>query len=287
MHLKKYRFSGEKKFDIKKFDTSESGGYRDKDELKSLTDENTAKMEEIQDKLYAEAEDGILIIFQAMDAAGKDGAVKHVFSGLNPQGVDVYNFKEPSSEELMHDYLWRAAKNIPRRGKIAIFNRSYYEDVLVVKVHRLYENQKLPDRCTEGDPIERRYAQIRNFEKYLWENGITIIKFFLDVSKDEQKKRILERIDDKSKNWKFSKEDIFERHYWDDYQDAYEVAINETSTKDCPWYVIPADKKWYARALISEIIVNTLSEIDPEYPKLSEEAEKDLSVYRASLVDMN
>lgn len=284
MNLKKYRFSGEGKFDIGKFDTSETGKYKSKDELITITEENLKKMEEIQDKLYAEAKNGVLIIFQALDAAGKDGAVKHVFSGLNPQGVTVYNFKQPSAEELSHDYLWRAAKNIPQRGRIVIFNRSYYEDVLIAKVHKLYKNQKLPERCLEEDVIDKRYGQIRNFEDYLWENGITIVKIFLNISKEEQRARFLERIDDKSKNWKFAKDDLREREYWDDYQKAYDKAINETATKNCPWYVIPADKKWYARALISEIILQTLKEIDPKYPELSPEAEKELEDCRKSLM---
>jgi len=283
MHLSKYRFSGDEKFDIKEFDTSETGKYSAKEELISLTDENLKLMEELQDKLYSEAKSGVLIIFQAMDAAGKDSAVKHVFSGLNPQGVNVYNFKSPSVEELRHDYLWRAEKNMPERGKIVIFNRSYYEDVLIAKVHKLYENQKLPDRCIENN-IDKRYKQIRNYEEYLWENGITVVKFFLNVSKDEQSQRLLSRIDDKSKNWKFSKDDLHEREYWEEYLKAYEMAVNETATKQCPWYVIPADKKWYARALISEIITQTLNDIDPKIPELSPEAVKELAIYRKSLI---
>lgn len=283
MHLAKYRFTGEEKFEIGEFDTSETGKYQSKDDLIDIVAENLKQMEEIQDRLYAEAENGVLIIFQALDAAGKDGAVKHVFSGLNPQGVTVYNFKQPSAEELSHDYLWRAAKNMPQRGRIAVFNRSYYEEVLIGKVHRLYENQKLPQRCLD-DVIEKRYVQIRNFENYLWENGITIIKFFLNISKKEQRRRLLERIDDKSKNWKFAKDDLHEREFWDDYQKAYEKAINETATKNCPWYVLPADKKWYARALISEIILHTLKEIAPKYPRLSPEAEKELEACKKSLL---
>lgn len=284
MHVNQYRFSGDNKFEIKKFDTSDTGVYAQKEELVNSTKESLKQMKKIQDKLYAQAENGILIIFQALDAAGKDGAVKHVFSGINPQGVNVYNFKQPSAEELRHDYLWRAEKNMPERGKIAIFNRSYYEDVLVAKVHKLYKVQNLPGRCLEDDIIEKRYKQIKNYEEYFWENGMTIIKFFLNVSKEEQQKRILARIDDKSKNWKFSKNDLHEREFWDDYQEAYEIAINETATKKCPWYVIPADKKWYARALIAEIIVQTLKETNPEYPALSPEAEQELAGYRKNLV---
>ncbi len=284
MDIKKYEFSGEKKLNIKGFDTSDNGKL-EKNEARTKAEDNLRLIELFQDKLYAEGENGILIIFQAMDAAGKDGAIKHVFSGLNPQGVDVYNFKQPSIEEQMHDYLWRAEKNIPRRGKIAIFNRSYYEDVLVVKVHQLYRFQTLPDRCKSDSVIEKRYVQIKHFEDYLWENGITIIKFFLNISKDEQRKRFLERIDDKTKNWKFSESDFLEREYWDDYQDAYEKAINETATGKCPWYVIPADEKWYARFLVSEIIVRHLKEIDPQYPELAADAENKMISWRKKLLE--
>ncbi|WFR55663.1 polyphosphate kinase 2 family protein [Anaerocolumna sp. AGMB13025] len=282
MGIKKYEFTGEKKFDIRDFDTSDTGELS-KEELHSLVSDNMALMREYQDKLYAEGKNGILIIFQAMDAAGKDGAVNHVFSGLNPQGVDVLSFKQPTSEELAHDYLWRIHKHVPQRGKIAIFNRSYYEDVLVAKVHKLYEVQNLPDRCKEEDVIHKRYGHIRDFEEYLWDNGITVVKFFLHISKDEQKKQFLERIDDKSKNWKFSKSDLSEREYWEDYQKAYEKAINKTATKQCPWYVIPSDNRWFARSLVSEVIVKVMKEIDPNYPKISKEAEADLQKCRQLL----
>lgn len=285
MSIKKYRFTGEKKFDIRAFDTSDTGEFKSREELQNLIDLNLSQMREYQDKLYAEGKNGILIIFQAMDAAGKDGAVNHVFSGLNPQGVDVCNFKQPSSEELAHDYLWRAHKNVPQRGKIAIFNRSYYEDVLIAKVHKLYEVQNLPDRCKENGVIKKRYDQIKSFEEYLWENGITVVKFFLHISKNEQKKQFLERIEDKSKNWKFSKADILEREYWDDYQHAYEKAINETATEKCPWYVIPSDNKRVARTLISEIIIKTMKEIDPKYPVILKEAEADLEICKQSLLN--
>ncbi len=285
MNVKKYKFTGEKNFEIKSFDTSDKGEFSGKEDALEVIEKNLELMEEYQDKLYAEGKNGILIIFQAMDAAGKDGAVKHIFSGLNPQGVDVYNFKQPSTEELMHDYLWRAHKVVPQKGKIAIFNRSYYEDVLIAKVHKLYQVQSLPDRCKYEDIIERRYRQIADFEEYLWENGITVIKFFLHISGEEQKKRFMDRIEDKSKNWKFSKGDILERGYWEDYQEAYEKAINATATENCPWYVIPSDKKWFARTLISEIFVKALKEIDPQYPELSREAEKELQECKKMLIE--
>jgi PPK2 family polyphosphate:nucleotide phosphotransferase len=283
MDTKEYRYSGDRKFNINGFDTADTGEFKDRDGCAALFEKNVRRLEAYQDKLYAARKDAVLILFQAMDAAGKDGAIKHVFSGLNPSGVEVYSFKQPTDEEQLHDYLWRCHRHIPRRGKIAIFNRSYYEDVLVAKVHKLYLNQNLPDRCKCGDVIEQRYGQIRQFERYLWENGITVLKFFLHVSKDEQKKQLLERIDDPSKNWKFAKSDFLERRHWDAYQDAYEKAINATATESSPWHVIPSDKRWYARYLISEIVVKHFKEIDPRYPKLSEEAETDMREFRGSL----
>ena len=223
------------------------------------------------------------MIFQAMDAAGKDSAIKHVMSGINPQGVQVYNFKQPSTDELAHDYLCRAAKVLPARGKIAIFNRSYYEDVLVVKVHRLYEKMNIAERCKTADTIEKRYQQIRNFEDYLWENGIVTVKFFLHLSKETQRKRFLERIDDEDKNWKFSASDIEERNYWDDYQEAYQSAIEATATKKNPWYVIPADKKWFSRAIISNILLEVMKEINPQYPAVTKDQKMSLKDSRQKL----
>ena len=283
MDINKYTYSGDRKFTINDFNAADTGEFDLKNSCMPLFDDNLTRLEAFQDQLYADGKDGILIILQAMDAAGKDGAIKHVFSGLNPAGVDVFNFKQPTDDELMHDYLWRGLKNVPRRGKIAIFNRSYYEDVLVAKVHKLYLTQNLPDRCKTANVIEKRYDHIKHYEQYLWENGITVIKFFLHISKDEQKKQLMERIDDPSKNWKFSKSDFLERRHWDEYQDAYEKAINETAAEKCPWYVIPSDKRWYARFLISEIVVKRFREIDPKYPKLSPEAENDMQAFRGSL----
>ena len=285
MDLKKYEFNGEKKFEIKRFDTADTGEYSDKIETEASMRDDIELMKAYQDKLFAEGKEGVLIIFQAMDAAGTDGAINHVFSGLNPQGVDTYSFKVPTDEELQHDYLWRAQRHIPARGKIGIFNRSYYEDVLVGKVHKLYKAQNVSDRCKTDDVINQRYEQIRDYEQYLWDNGITVVKFFLNISKDEQKRQLLQRIDDKAKNWKFAQSDIEERAYWDDYQNAYELAINATSSKKCPWYVIPSDKKWYARYLISKIVVRQLKEINPQYPKLSSEVENSLSNWRKTLTE--
>lgn len=274
--LKKFTVKGIKKIELDDFTTDEKIKKEEKEKILAKTEENRKKIAEYQDKLYSEGKESVLIILQAMDAAGKDGTIKNVMSGLNPQGIDVYSFKSPNSEELAHDYMWRAIKRLPEKGKMAIFNRSYYEDVLIGKVHRLYENQKMAERCKQGDVIGRRYKEIKNFEKYIFNNSCRIIKIFLNVSKEEQKKRFLERIDLKIKNWKFSSSDIKERQYWDDYHQAYEDAINETSTKDCPWYVIPADQKFYARYLVSEAILDVMKKINPKYPTLPEEERRHL-----------
>jgi PPK2 family polyphosphate:nucleotide phosphotransferase len=241
-------------------------------------------MMNFQDRFYAGGNESLLIIFQAMDAGGKDGAIKHVMSGMNPQGIDVTNFKQPSAEELAHDYLWRAVKALPRKGKIGIFNRSYYEDVLVSNVHELYKSQNLPPRCKTKDVIKQRYEQIVNFEKYLWENGVRVVKFFLCISKEEQKKRFLSRIDDSAKNWKFSESDLKERGYWDEYMKAYQDAINFTAKEHAAWYVIPSDKKWLARFLISETILKIFEEIDPQYPEFPNEKKDKLFVYKECLL---
>ena len=234
MDIKKYKVTGKKGFDFEGFDTKGKSGFDSAEEIQNLINQNIEKISELQAKLYAEGKVAVLIIFQAMDAAGKDGAIKHVMSGINPQGVNVYSFKQPSAEELAHDYLWRAVKVLPERGKIAIFNRSYYEDVLIVKVHKLYEKMNLPDRCKGESVIEDRYRQIRNFEDYLWENGIVTVKFFLHMSEETQRKRFLQRIDEKDKNWKFSEGDINERKFWNAYQEAYQSAIEATASKTNP-----------------------------------------------------
>jgi PPK2 family polyphosphate:nucleotide phosphotransferase len=242
-------------------------------------------MTELQAKLYAQDKYSLLIIFQAMDAAGKDGTIKHVMSGLNPQGTQVSSFKQPSKEELDHGYLWRINKALPERGRIGIFNRSHYEEVLVVRIHDLIKYQKIPDKFNNKNIWKQRYEQINNFEEYLYENGIVIIKFFLHVSKDEQKKRFLERIEDPAKNWKFSSGDIEERKYWDEYQKAYQEAISATSKKHSPWYIIPADRKWFARLAVSEIIVREMKKLKSEFPKLNEEQLQDLEKSKQSLMN--
>lgn len=284
MNTRRYRYNGEKKFDLKDYPTNDTAEYSSKEAALEELAINQELMSQLQDRLYAENKEAVLIIFQAMDAAGKDSAVKHVISGMNPQGIIVHNFKQPSSEELDHDYLWRAMRILPGRGNIGIFNRSYYEDVLVVKVHKLYENLPLPDRCKSNKLFKQRYQQINQFEKYLYQNGIRVVKIFLHLSKDEQKKRFLERIDDKKKNWKFSESDIRERTYWDDYQQAYQDAIRETSTKNAPWYIVPADKKWFARVLISQIIIEVLKDINPQYPELPDNKKALLSTCKSQLL---
>lgn len=274
MDLKEYKYDGMKKFDIESFDTKAEHMTTDKEMVVETGRLNILKLEVLQDRLYAEGKESLLVILQAMDAGGKDGAIKHVMSGVNPQGVKVVNFKQPSSEDLSHDYLWHYVKKLPERGKIGIFNRSYYEDVLVNKVHDLYKIQPMPNRCITDDIFERRYEQIKNFEKYLWENGTRIVKFFFNISKEEQKKRFMKRIELKNKNWKLSDSDVKERKFWDNYMEAFETAINKTSTAFAPWYVIPADKKWFARYFVSEVIVNALDDINPKYPKVSKEKKK-------------
>ncbi len=280
----KFKISSRAKIDLAKYPTDFDEIKNSKDEARKILKNNVKRMQILQDKLYAHDRYALLIIFQAMDAAGKDSAIKHVMSGVNPQGTQVYSFKQPSKEEIDHDYLWRTSKALPERGRIGIFNRSYYEEVLVVKVHDLIKDQKIPSEFTSGDIWVNRYRQIRNFEKYIYENGTIIIKFYLHLSKDEQKQRFLKRLNTSSKNWKFSAKDLEERKYWESYQKCYEEAISETSSEYAPWYIIPADKKWKARLLISETICNTLENLNLRYPKLDEEQTKNLDLYKEKLM---
>lgn len=253
----------------KDFDPGFTGGYKDKAGALEKVAANVDRLAELQEKLYAQDVYALLIVFQAMDAAGKDGAIRHVMSGVNPQGCQVTSFKSPSPEELDHDYLWRAAKALPARGMIGIFNRSYYEEVLVVRVHpEFLEKQKLPGEIVDKNIWKRRYEEINNFEKYLVNNGIQILKFFLDISKDEQRKRFLSRIDEPEKNWKFSVADYKERGFWKDYQRAFEDMLNNTSTEEAPWIVIPADNKWFARLAVSEAVCAVLENLDLKFPKV-------------------
>jgi PPK2 family polyphosphate:nucleotide phosphotransferase len=238
----------------------------------------------LQDMLYAQDRWGVLLIFQAMDAAGKDSAIKHVMSGVNPQGVEVYSFKSPSAEDLDHDYLWRCFKCLPARGRIGIFNRSYYEETLVVRVHpELLANQKLPPELVTKNIWKDRFQDIRSFERYLTRNGIVIRKFFLHLSKKEQKRRFLERVQNPDKNWKFSSSDMKERQFWNEYQDAYEDMIRQTATKNAPWFVVPADNKWFTRVVIAAAVIDALASLNLSYPKVGKEKLKELAVVEQEL----
>jgi PPK2 family polyphosphate:nucleotide phosphotransferase len=273
------------KFRLKDYDTSDTGEVKNKEQSQKIIDNRVGLLSGLQEKLYAQDRWAVLLIFQAMDAAGKDGVIKHVMSGVNPQGCDVHSFKTPSNEELNHDYLWRAHKCVPERGKIGIFNRSYYEEVLVVRVHPSnLQAEKLPDDLITKHVWEQRYEDINAFEKYLTHNGVVIRKFFLHVSKKEQKKRFLERLEDSKKNWKFSMADVKERGYWKDYQEAYEEMIRNTATKHSPWYVIPADNKWYTQLIVASAIISALEELDLAFPDVGKEKKKELETVRESLL---
>lgn len=277
MGLKKYCYDGSKKFDIKKFDTNDTGEIKNREDAVKEFVNNLEEINKLQQKLYADRREGVIFVFQAMDAAGKDGVIRTVFSTLSPHGVREYCFKAPSTEELSHDFLWRFWNALPAKGHISIFNRSYYEDVLVGKVHKLYKNQLKPSRLDDVDIIKQRYESICDYEKYLYNTGTRVVKIFLNVSKDEQGKRFISRIDTPRKNWKISVGDIEERGYWDDYMDAFEKMINTTATDISPWYVVPSDHKWFARLLVSRIVLETLKEMKPEYP-VSEDKEKLLEI---------
>ncbi len=256
----------------------------DKDRATELLASGVATLAELQDKLYAQDTYALLVIIQAMDAAGKDGAIKHVMSGLNPQGCQVFAFKAPSAEELDHDYLWRCMKSLPERGRIGIFNRSYYEEVLVVRVHpEILQKQKLPAHYKNGKIWKHRFDEINNFERYLVQNGVEVVKIFLNVSKDEQKRRFLDRIDRPEKNWKFSLADAKERVRWDEYMAAYEDAIRSTSTKYAPWHVIPADNKWFARLAVAAVINQKMKSLKLAYPEAAEEHKAALAETRKAL----
>jgi len=284
----RFRVTDGQGFRLKKFDPADILNFKAEDRPvaeKSLTD-GVRLLAKLQDKLYAQDRWSVLLIFQAMDAAGKDGAIKHVMTGVNPQGCEVYSFKTPTSEELDHDFLWRCMKRLPERGRIGIFNRSYYEETLVVRVHgEFLASQKLPARVVTKDIWKERLKDISNFERYLTHNGIAVVKFFLHVSKDEQKKRFLERIDNPDKNWKFSLNDIHERQHWSEYMNAYEETIQATATKFAPWYVVPADNKWFTRLVVASAVVRTLESLDLEYPQLSKEEVKTLEAAKVSLME--
>jgi PPK2 family polyphosphate:nucleotide phosphotransferase len=282
---KPYRIEQGKKFRLKDHDPTDTAHIESQDRAQELLAKGVSRMAELQDKLYADNRWGLLLIFQALDAAGKDSVIKHVMSGVNPQGCQVYSFKVPSPEELDHDYLWRNMKCLPERGRIGIFNRSYYEEVLVVRVHpQILAGEKIPARLVTKNIWEERFEDICSFERYLARNGFVIRKFFLNVSKKEQKKRFLERLQKPEKNWKFSAADLRERERWNDYMDAYEDMIAHTSTSHAPWFVIPADNKWFTRVAVAAAVVDALDELNLSYPKVDPQKRKELEEARKVLL---
>lgn len=274
------------KFKLSDFDPDDKGDFKNKDDAQELLALGLKRISELQERLYAQNKWGVLLIFQAMDAAGKDGAIKHVMSGVNPQGCQVYSFKAPSAEELDHDFLWRAAIRLPERGRIGIFNRSYYEETLVVRVHPEYlAAQRLPESCIPKDIWEQRFQDINNFEKYLSNNGFLIRKFFLHLSKKEQKKRFLSRLDEPEKHWKFAVGDLDARDRWDEYQHAYEQTIRNTSSSHAPWIIAPADNKWYTRLIIAGAIISALESLNSQFPTITPEDLTKLQAARKRLQD--
>ncbi|MGH6879659.1 polyphosphate kinase 2 family protein [Hypericibacter sp.] len=281
-----YRITKGKKFRLKDFDPDDTGDLKaeDKPRAKEALQIGVQALSEFQEKLYAQQRWGLLLIFQAMDAAGKDGAIKHVLSGINPQGCSVSSFKAPSTEDLNHDFLWRCQKRLPERGMFGIFNRSYYEEVLVVRVHpEFLHRQKLPPKLVTKSIWQERYRDIRNFESFQSRNGFVIRKFFLYVSKDEQKRRFMSRLDEPSKNWKFSAADATEREHWDEYMSAYQDMIRETATEEAPWYVVPADNKWYTHVIVAAAIIDALDSLGLAYPEIDADMRKQLQQARTAL----
>ncbi len=285
---KPYRIDHGRKFRLKDFDPNHTGSWKSKNHAEEILARGIEQLAEYQDKLYAQDRWGLLVIFQAMDAAGKDSAIKHVMSGVNPQGCQVYSFKAPSTAELDHDFLWRTSQCVPERGRIGIFDRSYYEEVLVVRVHKeLLASQRLPPSLVTRHIWDERFEDINNFERYLSRNGIVIRKFFLNLSKHEQKKRFLERLEEPEKNWKFSTADIAQRERWNDYMKAYEDMIQNTATPLSPWYVVPADNKWYTRLVVATAIVQALQELKLDYPKVDAAKRKTLKAAEIALKQEN
>ena len=282
---KAYRVDGGKHFKLKDFDPADTADWKSQENADEALQHGIIRTAELQDKLYAQDQWSLLLIFQAMDAAGKDGAIKHVMSGVNPQGCQVYSFKTPSDLELQHDFLWRTTRDLPERGHIGIFNRSYYEEVLVVRVHpKILDSQKTPPALVGKHIWDERFEDIRGFERHMARSGTVIRKFFLNLSKKEQKKRFLARLDHPEKNWKFSAADIHERACWDDYQKAYEEMIQNTSTGHAPWYVVPADNKWFSRLVISAVLVDTLESLDLCYPKVDKAKQSELEAAKKLLL---
>lgn len=283
---KPFRVTDGKDFKLKHFDPEDTLDLKSEDKPKAqeALKNGIELLAELQEKLYAQDRWAVLLIFQAMDAAGKDGAIKHVMSGINPQGCQIFSFKAPTSEDLDHDFLWRCMKRLPERGRIGIFNRSYYEETLVVRVHKeILDKQKLPEKLVNKRIWSERFQDIRNFEKYLTRNGVIVRKFFLHVSKEEQKKRFLERIENTEKNWKFSSADAKEREHWDEYMEAYEEMIRNTSTKDSPWYVVPADNKWFTRLVVAAAVIDALDSLNLEYPEVDDVKLKELAEAKSLL----
>jgi PPK2 family polyphosphate:nucleotide phosphotransferase len=281
---KPYRIENGKKFRLKDHDPADTAKLESQEQAKELLAKGISRMAELQEKLYADNQWGLLLIFQAMDAAGKDSVIKHVMSGVNPQGCQVYSFKTPSTEELDHDFMWRNAKCLPERGRIGIFNRSYYEEVLIVRVHpKILASEKIPASLITKNIWEERFQDICGFERYLSRQGFVIRKFFLNLSKKEQKKRFLDRLQQPHKNWKFSIGDLHERKHWDDYMNAYENMIVSTSTPEAPWFVIPADNKWFTRLAVAAAVVDTLERMDLAYPQLNSQKRKELEAARKML----
>ena len=283
---KPFRITDGGKFRLKDIDPADTLWLRDedKDRAKEGLAAGVETLAQLQDRLYAQDRWGVLLIFQAMDAAGKDGAIKHVMSGINPQGCEVHSFKAPTSDDLDHDYLWRCQRRLPERGRIGIFNRSYYEEVLVVRVHpELLAKQKIPPALIGKGVWNDRFQDIRSFERYLGRNGFLVLKFFLHVSKKEQKRRFLERIDNPEKNWKFSSADAREREFWDDYMEAYEDMIRHTATEEAPWHVVPADNKWFTRVVVAATVIEAMSRLGLEYPEVGKEQLRQLAEARKAL----
>ena len=281
--LKDYRYDGSRKFKLSEVSTNETSLESDRKKAEARMEKNFEKIQDLQSKLYAEKKEGVIFLFQAMDAAGKDGTIAAVLTCLSPHGVAECAFKSPSSTEMAHDFLWRIEQKTPMKGEIAIFNRSHYEEVLIYRVKKLWKTQLCADRIDPEKNLQDRYEDICNYERYLWHNSIRTVKIFLNVSKKEQTRRFLSRIEEPEKNWKFSASDFEERKYWDEYQEAFEVAINKTATKEAPWFVVPADHKWYMRYVVSEIILHTLKDMDPKYPKVTEDRLAELEGYKAIL----
>jgi PPK2 family polyphosphate:nucleotide phosphotransferase len=283
--LKRYRIASGDRFRLERIDPRDTGGIRSKSEARKRLERGLARLGELQPKLFAQDRWALLLIFQAMDAAGKDGTIRHVMSGINPQGCQVFSFKAPSREELDHDYLWRANRCLPERGRIGIFNRSYYEEVLVVRVHpELLARQNLPQRLVGKEIWKQRFEDINAYERYLGRNGVLLRKFFLHVSPEEQKKRFLSRLDEPEKNWKFRAEDVRERRHWRAYMKAYEEMIRSTATQQAPWHVVPADHKWFTRLVVAEVVVEALESLDLRFPQTDKRQRAELAAARRELL---